>query len=93
MVKKTTTATAKVRRGGLLTIPKAMLDLAGLKEGSLVVLELLEEGILIKPLKITRVKVTPKAREAMEKVLREELELEEEKARRLAQRRWRSLRC
>lgn len=67
-----------VRRKGIIILPKDLRAAAKIDEGSKVVAELRDEGLLLKPLKPLIVRVDPKV---VEEALSEEGEIEEEKVR------------
>ena len=73
----------KVGRKGVVVLPKALRELVGIEEKSLVILGVEEGRIIIKPLKVIRVEATKKARRGLEEALSEEYRLEEEKTRRI----------
>ncbi len=68
-------------------IPKAIRESIGIEEKSLIVIESDGEKIVIRPLRVVRVRVSQEARQEIEEALREEQELEEEKAERLVKKR------
>ena len=70
----------RVRKKGVLILPKALREASGLTEGDDVVAEVVEDGIVLRPLRPVRVRVDP---EVVESLLREEFEIEEERLRRL----------
>jgi len=80
------TVVVKVGRKGVIVIPKALRELVGIEEKSLVILGVEKGKIVIKPLKVVRVEATKKARRVLEEALSEEYRLEEEKARRIIER-------
>ena len=66
----------KVRRKGILILPKEIREKAGIEEDSEVIVEVKNNSIIIKPLKPKVVRVDPKI---IEELLREEYVLEERK--------------
>ncbi len=50
----------KVREGGLLILPKKIRGLAGLKEGDEVIAEVVDDSIILRPLRPKVVDVNPK---------------------------------
>ena len=84
---KSLTVVTKVGRKGVIVIPKALRELIGIEEKSLVILRVEGDEILIKPLKVLRVEASKEARKVLEEALSEEYWLEEEKAGRIAERR------
>ena len=66
----------KLRRKGVLILPKEIRTALGVEEGDSLIAELEGNSLILKPFKIKRVRVK---RELVEKLLREELELEERK--------------
>ncbi len=76
----------KVSSKGTIFIPKAAREYVGISEKSVVILEVDKEKIIIKPLRVTRVKIDKETRLKIEKILSEEYILEEEKAERLVKR-------
>ncbi|RLF07257.1 MAG: AbrB family transcriptional regulator [Thermoprotei archaeon] len=73
---------SKVNRG-VIALPKAIRDAAGITERSLVRITFENGKITIEPLKVRRVRLPERAKQAVEEALREELKLEEAKADRL----------
>lgn len=69
----------KVGRKGVVVLPKALREEVGIGEGSEVLAEVREGVLIIKPFKPRVVRID---RRLVDKLLREEWELEEEKARR-----------
>jgi len=59
----------KVGRKGIVIIPKAFREKVGIKEGSKVVLEVIEDSLVLKPLKPLIVDIDP---EMLHKVILEE---------------------
>ncbi|MEM0308133.1 MAG: AbrB/MazE/SpoVT family DNA-binding domain-containing protein [Thermofilaceae archaeon] len=70
----------KVGKKGVVVFPKALREGAGIREGGEVIAEVRDGAVIIKPLKPKVVNVDSRL---VEKLLREEWELEEEKARRI----------
>lgn len=68
--------TLRVRKKGIIILPKALRKTAGIDEESCVIAEVREDGLLLKPLKPLTVKIDP---EVVEKILSEEKQIEEEK--------------
>jgi AbrB family looped-hinge helix DNA binding protein len=66
----------KVRKKGILILPKALRESCGITEGDEVIAEAKEDMIVIKPLKPKIVEVNPKL---VEELLSEEFRLEAEK--------------
>ena len=66
----------KVRRKGVVIIPKRLREAAGLAEGDEVVAEVVEGGLLLRKFEVLRVKVDERL---VEELLREDLILEERK--------------
>jgi len=77
---------SKVGRKGVVALPKAIRELTGIHERSLVIIEADEDKVVIRPLRVVRAKASKKARYELEKSLREDYILEEEKAEGLAKR-------
>ena len=61
----------RVRKKGIVILPKALRIAAGIDEGSFLIAEIREEGLILKPL---TVKINP---EIVEKILSEEKQIEE----------------
>ena len=76
MVEQNMAAILKVRKKGILILPKEIREKAGIEEDSEVLVEAKNNSIIIKPLKPKVVKVDP---EIIEELLREEYALEERK--------------
>lgn len=70
---------SKVGRKGITFIPKAAREHVGIDEETVVVIESDGEKITIRPLKVVRVKATPKLKRVVEEALLEEQLLEKEK--------------
>jgi bifunctional DNA-binding transcriptional regulator/antitoxin component of YhaV-PrlF toxin-antitoxin module len=68
--------TLRVRKKGIIILPKALRKAAGIDEESCVIAEVREEGLLLKPLKPLTVKIDP---EIVERILYEKKQVEEEK--------------
>ena len=68
----------KVGRKGVVVLPKDLREAANLNEGDRLIAELQGGRIILRPFKPVRVKIDPKT---VEDLIREELELEEEKER------------
>jgi bifunctional DNA-binding transcriptional regulator/antitoxin component of YhaV-PrlF toxin-antitoxin module len=66
----------KVRRKGVVVLPKALREAAGIEEESEVVAEASPGAVVLKPLKLKEVDVDPKL---VEEILREEGEAEARK--------------
>ena len=66
----------KVRRKGVVVLPKALREAAGIEEGGEVVAEASPGAVVLKPLKLREVGVDPKL---VEEILREEGEAEARK--------------
>jgi AbrB family looped-hinge helix DNA binding protein len=66
----------RVRKKGIVILPKALRIAAGIDEGSFLIAEIREEGLILKPLKPLTVKINP---EIVEKILSEEKQIEEGK--------------
>ncbi|MHC1601349.1 MAG: AbrB/MazE/SpoVT family DNA-binding domain-containing protein [Candidatus Nezhaarchaeales archaeon] len=71
---------------GVVVLPKAIRDAAGIIERGLVKITLENGRIMIEPFKVKRVRLSEKAKRVVEEALREELKLEEAKADRLVKR-------
>jgi AbrB family looped-hinge helix DNA binding protein len=67
-----------VRKKGIVILPKELRAAANIDEGSKVVAEIRDDGLLLKPLRPLVVRVDPKV---VEETLLEEGEIEEEKIR------------
>jgi len=68
----------KVRRKGVIVLPKELRLRAGIEENSIVLAEITEKGVLLRALKPITVRVDPAV---IEGILSEEGRLEEEKLR------------
>ncbi len=68
--------TLRVRKKGIIILPKELIIAIGIDEGSFLIAEIREEGLLLKPLKPLTVKINP---EIVEKILSEEKQIEEGK--------------
>jgi looped-hinge helix DNA binding domain, AbrB family len=68
--------TLRVRKKGIIILPKELRIAIGIDEGSFLIAEIREEGLLLKPLKPLTVKINP---EIVEKILSEEKQIEEGK--------------
>jgi bifunctional DNA-binding transcriptional regulator/antitoxin component of YhaV-PrlF toxin-antitoxin module len=68
----------KVRRKGVIILPKELRLRAGIEENSIVLAEITEKGVLLRALKPVAVRVDPAV---IEGILSEEGRLEEEKLR------------
>ena len=68
----------KVRRKGVIILPKELRLRAGIEENSIVLAEITEKGVLLRALKPITVRVDPAV---IEGILSEEGRLEEEKLR------------
>ena len=68
----------KVRRKGVIILPKELRLRAGIEENSIVLAEITEKGVLLRALKPITVRVDPAV---IERILSEEGRLEEEKLR------------
>ncbi|MCC5999220.1 MAG: AbrB/MazE/SpoVT family DNA-binding domain-containing protein [Thermofilum sp.] len=67
----------RVSKKGVIVIPVEVREVLGIKEGDLLTLELIDDTMVIKPLRPLRVKLGGKAQEIVREAKREELELEE----------------
>jgi len=76
MVEQNMAAILKVRKKGILILPKEIREKAGIEEDSEVLVEVKNNSIIIKPLKPKVIKVDP---EIIEELLREEYVLEEKR--------------
>jgi bifunctional DNA-binding transcriptional regulator/antitoxin component of YhaV-PrlF toxin-antitoxin module len=70
----------KVRRKGVIILPKELRLRAGIEENSIVLAEITERGVLLRALKPVTVRVDPAV---IERILSEEGRLEEEKLRKI----------
>ena len=70
----------KLRRKGIIILPKALRESAGLEEGDILEVKVEGDRIILRPLRPSLVDVDPTL---VDEVLREEAELEERKARRI----------
>jgi bifunctional DNA-binding transcriptional regulator/antitoxin component of YhaV-PrlF toxin-antitoxin module len=70
----------KVRRKGVIILPKELRLRAGIEENSIVLAEITEKGVLLRALKPITVRVDPAV---IERILSEEGRLEEEKLRKI----------
>ena len=77
---------SKIGKKGTLFIPKAIRELIGINERTLVIIEAEEDRIVIKPLRVLRVRASNIARSVVEKALSEEYGIEEERERNLIER-------
>jgi bifunctional DNA-binding transcriptional regulator/antitoxin component of YhaV-PrlF toxin-antitoxin module len=68
----------KVRKKGVIILPKELRLRAGIEENSVVLAEITERGVLLRALKPVTVRVDPAL---IERILSEEGRLEEEKLR------------
>ncbi len=66
----------RVRKKGIVILPKALRIAAAIDEGSFLTAEIREEGLILKPQKPLTVKINP---EIVEKILSEEKQIEEGK--------------
>jgi len=66
----------KVGKKGIVVIPKKYRELLGLKENSLIQMEIRNNELVIKPFSPKRVKLKGRVQEIVLKLKREELELE-----------------
>ena len=73
----------KVRKKGILILPKKLRDKVGIKEGDEVLVEAREDRLIVKTLKPKVVDIDPNL---VDKLLREEYYLEMKKYRRIFQR-------
>lgn len=64
----------KVRKKGIVILPKQLREAAGIGEGDILEAEIVESGILLRKLKPKTVRVDPSL---IDKLLSEEYELEE----------------
>lgn len=67
----------RVSKKGVIVIPVEVREILGIKEGDLLTLELIDDTMVIKPLRPLRVKLGGKAQKIVREAKREELELEE----------------
>jgi AbrB family looped-hinge helix DNA binding protein len=67
----------RVNKKGVIVIPVDVREVLGIKEGDLLTLELIDDTMVIKPLRPLRVKLGGRAQEIVREAKREELELEE----------------
>ena len=72
----------KVRRKGVIILPKELRLRAGIEENSVVLAEITERGVLLRALKPVTVRVDPAL---IERILSEEERLEEEKLREIVE--------
>jgi bifunctional DNA-binding transcriptional regulator/antitoxin component of YhaV-PrlF toxin-antitoxin module len=72
----------KVRRKGVVILPKELRLRAGIEENSVVLAEITERGVLLRALKPVTVRVDPAL---IERILSEEGRLEEEKLREIVE--------
>jgi len=70
----------KVRRKGVIILPKELRLRAGIEENSIVLAEITEKGVLLRALKPITVRVDPAV---IERILSKEGRLEEEKLRKI----------
>ncbi len=70
----------KVKRKGVVILPKELRLRAGIEENSIVLAEITEKGVLLRALKPITVRVDPAV---IERILSEEGRLEEEKLRKI----------
>ena len=75
-------ATLKVRRKGIVILPKALREAAGISEGDELIADLHDGHIILKPFKPVRVKVDSTF---VDRLLHEEAELEEKKFEEIAE--------
>jgi len=73
-------AVLKIRRKGVVILPKRLREALGVKEGDEVVAEVVDDKIIMRPLKPKVVKIEPGF---VDEIFMEELELERRKHRRL----------
>lgn len=66
----------KVRKKGIIILPKKLREIAGIKEGDNVVAEVVANTIVLKSLRPKVVNIDPNL---VEKILREEIEMENRK--------------
>jgi len=71
---------------GVVVLPKAIRDAAGVAEKGLVRIALENGRIVIEPFRVKRVRLSERAKRVVEEALREELKLEEVKADRIVKR-------
>lgn len=72
----------KIRKKGILILPKRLREAVGLEEGDDVVVEVVGDGLVLRALKPKVVDVDPKF---VEELLREEDRFEEQRLRRMLQ--------
>lgn len=72
----------KIRKKGVLILPKRLREAVGLEEGDDVVVEVVGDGLVLRALKPKVVDVDPKF---VEELLREEDRFEEQRLRRMLQ--------
>jgi len=77
---------SKIGKKGTLFIPKAIRELIGINERTLIIIEAEKDRIIIKPLRVLRIRASNIARSAIEKALSEEYEIEEKMERNLIER-------
>ena len=77
---------SKIGKKGTLFIPKAIRELVGINERTLIIIEAEGDRIIIKPLRVLRVRASNIARSVIEKALSEEYEIERERERNLIER-------
>lgn len=70
----------KVRRKGIIILPKRLREALDIDEGDEVVAEIVDDKLTLRPLRPRVVDIDP---EVVEELLREERELEEDRLRRL----------
>jgi len=66
----------RVRKKGVIILPKKIREIAGIGENSDVLVKVEKDSIIIKPYKPITVSINPKI---IDRILREEYKLEEEK--------------
>jgi AbrB family looped-hinge helix DNA binding protein len=72
----------KIRRKGILILPKKLREAVGFEEGDKVIAEVIDDSLVLRALKPKMVDVDPKL---VEKLLREEDKFEEQRFRRMLQ--------
>ena len=72
----------KIRRKGILILPKKLREAVGFEEGDEVIVEVIGDSLVLRALKPKMVDVDPKL---VEKLLREEDKFEEQRFRRMLQ--------
>jgi AbrB family looped-hinge helix DNA binding protein len=68
--------TIRMGKNGTVAIPKEIRDLLGIKEGTVLKVEIADNAVIIRPLRPRRVKIGERIQKIVEEMKREELELE-----------------